>query len=88
MRPRHADTLRQMGYDGELSLFRRTLLEVKRELFPDLSVDELCYTRDEASAYCQEVKKRLNAPRVTRVFLLRALVGIRKNVKLRKELAQ
>ncbi len=59
--------------------------EVKAEHFVGWSIDELCFTRDEASEFCQIVKKRLGAPRLTRPFILRALVGLRKNpVKARK----
>ena len=76
---RHSETLKAMGFTGEVQDFRRVLAEVKGELFPDLSIDELCFTRDEAADFCKEVRKRLGAPRVTRVFLLRSLVGLRKN---------
>ena len=36
-------------------------------------------TRDEAAEFCQLVKKRLGAQRLTRPFILRVLVGLRKN---------
>lgn len=78
---RHAETLKELGFTGELDLFRETLADVKREKFSGLSVDELCFTRDEAAEFCKEVKRRLGAPRLTRVFILRSLVGLRKNGK-------
>lgn len=79
MRPRVADTLKMMGYAGTVAEFRTVLAEVKAEKFAEWSTDELCFTRDEAGGFCQEVKKRLGAPRLTRVFILRGLVGLRKN---------
>ena len=56
-------------------------MEIKAEHFADWSIDELTYTRDEAAEFCQLVKKRLGAPRLTRPFMLRSLVGIRKAKK-------
>src|SRR4051812_41227977 len=79
MRPRIADTLREMGYTGDVDEFRRALAEVKAEAYPQFSIDELCFTRDEAADFCQQVRKRLAAPRLTRVLILRSLTGLRKN---------
>lgn len=81
MKPRHANVLKDMGCTVELEAFRRVLAEVKAELFPDMTDEELCYTRDQASDYCAEVKKRVGAPKLTRVFILRSLVGLRKQRK-------
>ena len=72
-----------MGCNAELETFRRTLAEVKAEQFPDLTDEELCYTRDQAAEFCAEVKKRVGAPKLTRVFILRSLVGLRKHRKRR-----
>lgn len=83
MKPRHANVLRELGCTVELDVFRRTLADVKAELFPDMTDEELCYTRDQASDYCAEVKKRVGAPKLTRVFILRSLVGLRKHRKRR-----
>lgn len=83
MKPRHADVLKEMGCAADLDTFRRTLAEVKAELFPDLTDEELCFTRDQASDFCAEVKKRVAAPKLTRVFILRSLVGLRKHRKRR-----
>lgn len=85
MKPRHADVLKEMGCNVELEVFRRTLAEVKAELFPDMTDEELSYTRDQASDFCAEVKKRVGAPKLTRVFILRSLVGLRKHKKRRSE---
>ena len=79
MKPRHADVLKEMGCAADLETFRRTLAEVKAELFPEVTDEELCYTRDQASDYCAEVKKRVGAPKLSRVFILRSLVGLRKH---------
>jgi hypothetical protein len=79
MKKRVADSLKEFGFTGTVAEFRAALVAVKAERFPDWSIDELTYTRDEAAEYCQLVKKRLNAPRLTRPFILRALVGTRKN---------
>jgi hypothetical protein len=79
MRPRYADTLKEMGFTGTVEEFRAALTEIKAESFPDYTFDELTYTRDEAGTYCALVRKRLGAPRLTRSFILRSLVGLRKN---------
>jgi hypothetical protein len=65
--------------------FRRVLAEVKAETYPDMTDEDLTYTRDEAGNYCAQVRKRLNAPRLSRVFILRALVGLRKHRKIRRK---
>jgi hypothetical protein len=79
MKARIADTLRSLGYDGNVEDFRAALAEIKAERYPDMTDEELIYTRDEAGTYCQLVRKRLGAPRLTRPFILRALIGLRKN---------
>ena len=79
MKPRHADVLKEMGCTASVDDFRAALAEVKAERFGDWSIDELTYTRDEAAEFCQLVRKRLGAPKLTRVFILRSLVGMRKN---------
>lgn len=79
MKPRVADTLKQFGCEASVEEFRRVLAEVKAKHFADWSIDELGFTRDEAAEFCQLVKKRLSAPRLTRPFILRSLVGLRKN---------
>lgn len=79
MRPRHADTLKAMGFEGEVDTFRSTLAAVKSELYPEMTDEELSYTRDEAAEFCKEVRARLKAPKLTRVFILRGLVSLRKH---------
>jgi hypothetical protein len=79
MKKRIADNLKEFGYEGTVDEFRTALAEVKAELFPGWSDEQLIVTRDEAAAYCQAVKKRLSAPRLTRPFILHSLVGLRKN---------
>jgi hypothetical protein len=83
-KPRHADLLKEMGCTASLDEFRDTLAAVKAEMFPDLTDEELAFTRDQAGDFVAEVKKRLNASKLTRVFVLRALVGLRKNPRSRK----
>jgi hypothetical protein len=78
MKKRIADSLKEFGFAGTVEEFRAALIEIKAEHFAGWSIDELTYTRDEAAEYCQLVKKRLGASRLTRPFILRALVGIRK----------
>lgn len=85
MRPRHADTLRAMGYGGEVAEFRRVLAEAKADPYPGVTDEELIFTRDAAAGYCGEVRRRLGAPRLTRVFILRSLVGLRKHRKVRRK---
>ena len=84
-RARHTETLKEMGFDGEMEEFRSTLAAVKAELYPDMTDEDLTYTRDEAGAFCAEVRKRLKVPRLSRVFLLRALIGLRKHRKVRRK---
>ena len=79
MKKRVADSLKELGFTGSVEEFRAALVAVKAEHFANWSIDELIYTRDEVAEYCQLVKKRLKAPRLTRPFILRALVGTRKN---------
>ncbi len=79
--PRHADTLKELGFAGPVDEFRAALVEIKAEAFPDLTDEELTYTRDEAGSYCALVRKRLGAPRLTRPFILRSLIGVRKHRK-------
>jgi hypothetical protein len=79
MKKRVAETLKEMGCAADVETFRRTLAEVKAEKFAEWSIDELCFTRDEAADFCQLVRKRLGSPKLTRVFILRSLVGLRKN---------
>ena len=82
-RPKHAEVLKAMGYEGPVEEFREVLAAIKAELYPDMTDEELTFTRDEAGAYCAEVRRRLKAPRLTRPFILRALIGIRKYKKRR-----
>jgi len=79
MRPRFGDMLKEFGFSGTVGEFRTALTEIKAGHFANRSIDELTYTRDEAAEYCQLVQKRLAAPRLTRPFILRSLVGLRKN---------
>jgi hypothetical protein len=88
MKPRVADTLKSFGCGASVDEFRTALVEVKAELFPDWSDEALIVTRDEAAEFCQAVKKRLGAPRLTRPFILRALVGIRKQKRKTKPIAK
>jgi hypothetical protein len=88
MKKRIADTLKEFGYTGTVEDFRTALADIKAEHFPGWSIDELTYTRDEAAEFCQLVKKRLGAPRLTRPFILRSLVGIRKQKRKTKPIAQ
>ncbi len=83
MRPRHADTLKSFGCEASVEGFRQTLADVKAEMFPDWSDEALIVTRDEAAAFCQAVKKKLGSPRLTRPFILTALIGVRKARKRR-----
>jgi hypothetical protein len=79
MKARVADTLKNFGYSGPVEEFRAALTAIKADHFAGWSIDELCFTRDEAAEFCQLVKKRLGTPRLTRPFILRSLVGIRKH---------
>ncbi len=88
MRPRIAETLKELGFAGTVEDFRTALVEVKAEQFAGWSIDELTYTRDEPAEFCLHVRQRLGAPRLTRPFILTALIGIRKNKPRRESAAQ
>ena len=79
MRPRHADVLKSMGFEGSLDDFRSALAEVKSEHFGDVTDEELIYGRNSSAEFCSLVRKKLNAPKLERVFLLRSLVALRKH---------
>lgn len=83
MKTRHADTLKELGCTASVETFRTALAEIKAEAYPGMTDEELIYTRDEAGTYCQLVRKRVNAPRLTRSFILRSLIGLRKHRKAR-----
>ena len=73
-------TVQSPSHNGHVLLTgRRALAEIKADHYPQYSIDELCFTRDEAGTFCQMVRKRRGAPRLTRPFILRSLVGLRKN---------
>lgn len=83
-----ADTLKGRGFSASVEECCSALVGLKAEQFPAWSIDELCFTRDEAADFCKLVRERLATPKLTRVFILRALVGTRKNEpKPRKILA-
>jgi hypothetical protein len=52
--------------------------DVKAEKFAEWSIAELCFTRDEAADYRQFVWKRLGSPKLTRVFIMKELVVLRR----------
>jgi hypothetical protein len=79
MAVRQSIALRDYGFTGSVADYRRILVEVKDAHFPDISDEELTYMRDEADAYCDEVRKRAGIPSLTRPFILRSLVGVRKH---------
>ncbi len=56
----HADTLKEMGFTGAGEDFRIALTEIEAESFPQFTIDESTFTRDEAGTYCAPVRKRLN----------------------------
>jgi len=88
MRLRHADMLKDMGYEGTVEEFRAALTKIKAEHFVDFTDEELIFTRDEAGTYCSLVRKRLSAPRLTCPFILKALIGLRKSKPRRKAAEQ
>lgn len=83
MRPRHADVLKELGYDGQLETFRETLAAVKAESFPGITDEDLIIGKESSATYCNQVRKRLNAPRLTRAIILKGLIGLRKNKRAR-----
>lgn len=87
MRPRVADQLAEMGHAGPVDEFRRVLAEVKREKYAEWTDENLAFTRHQADDYCSEARKRLAAPKLSRVVILKGLVGLRKNKARAKPLA-
>lgn len=79
MAVRQSSVLKEHGFKGSQVDFRRTLAEVKAACYPDLSDEELSYTRDEADAYCVEIRRRTGMPTLQRTFILRSLIGVRKH---------
>jgi hypothetical protein len=77
--PRHADVLKESGYTGDLETFRETLAAVKAELYPDITDEILCFGKEKSARFCDEVRERLNAPRLGRVFILKKLISLRKH---------
>ena len=84
MRPRHADVLKEPGYEGSVEEFRGALAAVKAEAYPDTTDEEVIIGKESSSRYCALVRKRLDAPRLTRAFILRSLIGLRKNGRARR----
>jgi hypothetical protein len=84
MRPRHADVLKELGYEGRVEEFGEALAAVKAEAYPDTTDEEVLIGKVSSSRYCVLVRKRLNASRLTRAFILRSLLGIRKNGLVRR----
>lgn len=76
---RHADVLKESGYSGDLETFRTTLADVKAELFPNLTDEILCFGKESSAKFCAEVRERLAAPRLGRVFILKGLISLRKH---------
>ncbi len=79
MRPRIAETLKEFGYTGTVEDFRQAIADIKAADYSDFTDEGLIVTRDEAGEFYAKVRKRLGAPRLTRPFILTALIGIRKN---------
>jgi hypothetical protein len=85
MKKRVADQLKEMGFTGSVETFRQTLAEVKTEKYPDMTDEDLAFTKNQAGDYCAEVNRRLGGTKLARVFILRALVGLRKNGGAKKK---
>ena len=83
MRPRHADILAESGCSATVEQFREILIAVKAEKYPDLTDEDLAFTKNQAGDYCAEVNRRLGGTKLPRVFILKCLVGIRKARKRR-----
>jgi hypothetical protein len=79
MRPRIADQLKSFGCEATPEEFRSALADIKASDYADFTDEGLIVTRDEAGEFCAKVRKRLGAPRLTRPFILTALIGLRKN---------
>jgi hypothetical protein len=76
---KHATILKQHGFEGNPSDFRRALTEIKDAHYPNMTDEELTYTRDEADVYCTAVRQRTGLAALPRPFILRSLIGVRKH---------
>lgn len=79
MAVRQSVVLKEHGYAGSLADYRRALVEIKDRHFPAITDEELTYTRDEADAFCDAVRKRVGLPTLPRPFILRSLISERKH---------
>lgn len=79
MRKRVSEQLVEMRCTAAVEEFRRVLAEVKREKYPGWTDENLAFTRHQADDYCSEVRRRLAAPKLSRVLILKGLVSLRKN---------
>lgn len=81
MKPRVASQLADYGCQISVDDFRTALREIKAELYPGLTDENLAFTRHEAERYCAAVRERVGGKRLSRVFILTNLVNLRKNGK-------
>ena len=81
MRPRHADVLKDFGFEGSVEDFRTAIAELTQEHSEGITDQDLVLSKDGSARFCVLVRQRLKAPRLGRAFILRALFGIRKNRK-------
>ena len=84
MKPRVRDQLDEFGCIASVEEFRTVLATLKRELYPDLTDEDLAFSRHDAENYCKQVRARVGGNRLPRVFILRQMVNLRKNGKKQK----
>lgn len=79
MAVRQDSVLKQHGWAGSLVEYRAILERIKDAEFLAFTDEELTYTRDEADAFCDRVRREAELPGLPRTFILRSLIGMRKH---------
>jgi hypothetical protein len=79
MAVRQSVALRDFGFEGSVADYRRILSDVKKGMYPNMTDEDLTYTRDEADAYCDAVRERMGIQSLPRTFILRSLINVRKH---------
>ena len=84
MRPRVKKQLAEFGCTATIEDLRAALIAAKDEGFPDLTDEDLAFSRHEAEDYCKRVRTSVGGNRLPRVFILKNLVSLRKNGHLKR----
>lgn len=78
MKLRVKDQLADFGCTTDIQEFRTVLGALKHELYPDLTDEDLAFSRHEVENYCKQVREKVGGSRLPRVFTLKQLCNLRK----------